>query len=43
MKHKYEVSFEEFGMKFCLKQANGAVWITSGEISILVTVVSSSL
>ena len=46
MKHKYEVSVEEFGMKFCTgtlaKQANGAVWVTSGETSILVTVVASN-
>jgi polyribonucleotide nucleotidyltransferase len=40
MNHKYEVGVDEFSMNFSAgtlaKQANGEVWVTSGETTILV-------
>ncbi|MDR2628432.1 MAG: polyribonucleotide nucleotidyltransferase, partial [Puniceicoccales bacterium] len=46
MNHKYEVEVDEFSMKFSTgtlaKQANGAVWVTSGETSILVTATAAN-
>ncbi|MDR2737393.1 MAG: polyribonucleotide nucleotidyltransferase [Puniceicoccales bacterium] len=47
MNHKYEVTVDEFSMKLSAgtfaKQANGAVWISSGETTILVTATVSSV
>ncbi|MDR3144103.1 MAG: polyribonucleotide nucleotidyltransferase [Puniceicoccales bacterium] len=46
MNHKYEVTVDEFSMKFSsgtlAKQANGAVWVSLGETAILVTATASS-
>ncbi|MDR1527998.1 MAG: polyribonucleotide nucleotidyltransferase [Puniceicoccales bacterium] len=46
MNHKYEVEVDEFSMKFSAgtlaKQANGAVWVTSGETTILVTATAAN-
>ncbi|MDR2737402.1 MAG: polyribonucleotide nucleotidyltransferase [Puniceicoccales bacterium] len=47
MNHKYEVTVDEFLMKFSTgtlaKQANGAVWVSSGETMILVTATASNV
>jgi polyribonucleotide nucleotidyltransferase len=46
MNHKHDETVEGFLMKFSTgtlaKQANGAVWVSSGETTILVTVTASS-
>ncbi|MDR2776846.1 MAG: polyribonucleotide nucleotidyltransferase [Puniceicoccales bacterium] len=46
MNHKHEVEVDEFSMKFSTgtlaKQANGAVWVTSGETTILVTATAAN-
>ncbi|MDR1433271.1 MAG: polyribonucleotide nucleotidyltransferase [Puniceicoccales bacterium] len=46
MEHRYEVVVGEFSMKFSTgtlaKQANGAVWVSSGETMILVTATASN-
>jgi polyribonucleotide nucleotidyltransferase len=46
MKHKYEVTVEEFAMKLSTgtfaKRSNGAVWVSSGETTILVTATAAN-
>ncbi|MDR1413951.1 MAG: polyribonucleotide nucleotidyltransferase [Puniceicoccales bacterium] len=47
MDHKYEEVVDEFRMKFSTgtlaKQANGAVWVSSGETTILVTATAANV
>ena len=46
MKHKHEVTVEEYSITFATgtlaKQANGAIWVSSGGTNILVTAVASN-
>jgi polyribonucleotide nucleotidyltransferase len=47
MNHKYEIVVDTFSMKFSTgtlaKQANGAIWVTSGETTILVMATASNV